>query len=165
MVIRSLKILAGMLFTVILLAGSLVFGLDRGNWTRAFDAGLDNRVEEVFAYQNRVASAVTRGLLDDDVNSARRTAWLENLEESLSMACGPIQSAGYRTIQGENLGVYHRLQALTALSGCEVTAAKVEYDLWIAHRSSARRYLRDGQLLASNPAALGTATQAIVTAF
>ncbi len=163
MVVKLLKVVAGSLFTVILLAGALVLGLDRPAWTRVFDDGLDNRVEEVFAYQNRVASAVTRGLLDEDVTSARRTAWLENLEESLSTACGPIQSAGYRTVQGENLGVYHRLQALAALSNCEVTAAKVEYDLWIANRSTARRYLRDIQQLAGAP--VGIPTKAVVTTY
>ncbi|MDJ0943905.1 MAG: hypothetical protein QNJ30_10590 [Kiloniellales bacterium] len=85
-----------------------------------------DRAEAVYLYQNRITAALAEAVQAVEAEGGDEVEALYEAEAALQRDCGPLQRAGYRRFNQEELDTAERLAAFESLDACEARAAKVE---------------------------------------
>lgn len=83
-------------------------------------------VEYVFRYHNRVVNdlIVAASLFDDGVLT--ENALVVRAEENMAAVCQPLNDTVSASIEGRDIGFFHKLQLPEAVPACEAASRRVE---------------------------------------
>jgi len=84
-----------------------------------------DRAEAVYLYQNQITAALAETVMAAEAEG-RDVDTLYDAEASLQRDCGPLQSAGYRRFNQEELDMAEKMAAYESVEACEARAAEVE---------------------------------------
>jgi hypothetical protein len=90
----------------------------------------------VFTYQNQVSASLAETIMQAESHDLPLLDALYTVEEQLNEACGPLQEAGRRHIEGEDLGGLLQLAVFNAMDGCESKSEEVAYYVRLARSYS-----------------------------
>lgn len=96
------------------------------------DDSIEERATATFTYQNQVSAALAETIVKAEANNLPLLDALYTVEEQLNDACSPLQEAGRRKIEGEELGSLLQLAVYTAMDGCEAKSQEVAYYVRLA---------------------------------
>lgn len=96
------------------------------------DPNVEDRAAAVFTYQNQVSGSLAATIADAEAHGLPLLDALYTVEEQLNDACAPLQEAGRRTIEGEELGSLLQLAVYGALDGCAAKSEEVAYYVRLA---------------------------------
>src|SRR5690606_12124303 len=68
------------------------------------DESIQARAASVFTYQNQVSATLAQAIAEAEAQGLPLLDALYTVEEQLNEACAPLQEAGRRTIEGEEVG-------------------------------------------------------------
>ena len=85
-----------------------------------------DQAESVFLYQNQVTAALAEAVQAAEAEGRDVVEELYDAEASLQRDCGPLQNAGYRRINQEELGLAQEIAAYDSVEACKATATEVE---------------------------------------
>ncbi len=85
-----------------------------------------DRAEAVYLYQNRITAALAEAVTAAEAEGREVVDALYEAEASLQRDCGPLQSAGYRRFNQEELDMAEKMAAYESVEACEARAAEVE---------------------------------------
>ena len=100
------------------------------------DETIEERATSAFTYQNQVSASLAQTILEAETHELPLLDALYTVEEQLNEACGPLQEAGRRTIEGEDLGSLLQLAVYNAIEGCEAKSEEVAYYVRLARSYS-----------------------------
>lgn len=100
------------------------------------DGTIQERATSVFTYQNQVSASLAATIVEAEVHSLPLLDALYTVEEQLNEACGPLQEAGRRTIEGEALGSLLQLAVFNAMETCALKSEEVAYYVRLARSYS-----------------------------
>jgi len=96
------------------------------------DPGVEDRAASIFTYQNQVSATLASTIAEAEAHRLPLLDALYTVEEQLNDACAPLQEAGRRTIEGEDLGGLLQLAVYNALDGCAAKSEEVAYYVRLA---------------------------------
>lgn len=102
------------------------------------DETIEDRAAAVFTYQNQVSAALAETIVEAETRDLPLLDTLYSVEEQLNDACGPLQEAGRRHIDGEALGGLLQIAVYNAMDGCESKSEEVAYYVRLARAYSAK---------------------------
>ena len=102
------------------------------------DETIEQRAASVFTYQNQVSASLAETIAEAEVHDLPLLDALYTVEEQLNVACGPLQEAGRRHIEGETLGGLLQISVYNAMEGCEAKTEEVAYYVRLARSYSER---------------------------
>src|SRR3546814_19110796 len=91
------------------------------------DGSIEDRAASVFTYQNQVSASLAAAIVEADTRGLPLLDALYTVEEQLNEACGPLQEAGRRTIEGEELGSLLQFAVFNAMEICAAKSEEVAY--------------------------------------
>lgn len=100
------------------------------------DESIGERAESAFTYQNQVSASLAATIVEAETHGLPLLDALYTVEEQLNEACGPLQEAGRRTIEGEDLGSLLQISVYNAMEGCEAKSEEVAYYVRLARSYS-----------------------------
>ncbi len=100
------------------------------------DESIAQRAANVFTYQNQVSASLAETIMLAESHDLPLLDALYTVEEQLNEACGPLQEAGRRHIEGEDVGGLLQLAVLNAMDGCEAKSEEVAYYVRLARSYS-----------------------------
>ncbi|MCZ6773964.1 MAG: hypothetical protein O7G83_18555 [Proteobacteria bacterium] len=83
-------------------------------------------VEEVFRYHNGVVNALITATAFMDAVELDEDSPLVLAEETMANACWPLNDAVSATIEGRELGFFHKMMLLEAVPACERASQHVQ---------------------------------------
>ena len=105
------------------------------------DETIEDRAAAVFTYQNQVSAALAETIVEAETYELPLLDALYMVEEQLNEACAPLQEAGRRHIEGEELGGLLQIAVYNALESCKSKSEEVAYYVRLASSYSARVHL------------------------
>jgi hypothetical protein len=102
------------------------------------DDTIEDRAAAVFTYQNQVSAGLAETIIEAETHDLPLLDALYAVEEQLNDACGPLQEAGRKTIEGEGLGGLLQLAVFNAMDGCQAKSEEVAYYVRLARSYSAK---------------------------
>lgn len=102
------------------------------------DDSIEQRAATAFTYQNQVSAALAQTIVEAETHDLPLLDALYTVEEQLNEACGPLQEAGRRHIEGEELGSLLQFAVFNAMDGCEAKSEEVAYYVRLARSYSAK---------------------------
>lgn len=96
------------------------------------DDAIEQRAATAFTYQNQVSAALAQTIVEAETHDLPLLDALYTVEEQLNDACAPLQEAGRRTIEGEEIGGLLQLAVYSALDGCAAKSEEVAYYVRLA---------------------------------
>ena len=106
--------------------------------------------ERVFLRQNRASAALTYAIVDAETYAPELVGQLYDAESALNHACAPLQEAGGRGVNQEQIGLFLRFEMFGALDGCEEMCHEVEELVWRLDPEIAETYLAKPTLATSD---------------
>jgi hypothetical protein len=100
------------------------------------DEAVGERAASAFTYQNQVSASLAATIVEAETHGLPLLDALYTVEEQLNEACGPLQEAGRRTIEGEDLGSLLQISVYNAMEGCEAKSEEVAYYVRLARSYS-----------------------------
>ncbi len=100
------------------------------------DEGIEQRAATAFTYQNQVSAALAETIVEAETHGLPLLDALYTVEEQLNEACGPLQEAGRRHIDGEDLGSLLQFAVFNAMERCEAKSEEVAYYVRLARSYS-----------------------------
>ena len=100
------------------------------------DETIEERAAAVFTYQNQVSASLAETIMQAESHDLPLLDALYTVEEQLNEACGPLQEAGRRHIEGEDLGSLLQFAVYNAMDGCEAKSEEVAYYVRLARSYS-----------------------------
>jgi hypothetical protein len=100
------------------------------------DESIEQRAATVFTYQNQVSASLAETIMQAESHDLPLLDALYTVEEQLNEACGPLQEAGRRHIEGEDLGSLLQIAVFNAMDGCEAKSEEVAYYVRLARSYS-----------------------------
>lgn len=100
------------------------------------DDSIEQRAATVFTYQNQVSASLAETIVQAESHDLPLLDALYTVEEQLNEACGPLQEAGRRHIEGEDLGSLLQIAVFNAMDGCESKSEEVAYYVRLARSYS-----------------------------
>ena len=100
------------------------------------DESIGERAASAFTYQNQVSASLAATIVEAETHDLPLLDALYTVEEQLNEACGPLQEAGRRTIEGEDLGSLLQISVYNAMAGCEAKSEEVAYYVRLARSYS-----------------------------
>lgn len=100
------------------------------------DGTIEERAASVFTYQNQVSAALASTIVEAEAHGLPLLDALYTVEEQLNEACGPLQEAGRRTIDGEELGSLLQIAVYNAMETCAAKSEEVAYYVRLARSYS-----------------------------
>src|SRR3546814_258696 len=100
------------------------------------DGSIEDREASVFTYQNQVSASLAAACVEADTRGLPLLDALYTVEEQLNEACGPLQEAGRRTIEGEELGSLLQFAVFNAMEICAAKSEEVAYYVRLARSYS-----------------------------
>ena len=85
-----------------------------------------DRAEAVYLYQNQITAALAEAVQAAEAEGRDVVEALYDAEAALRRDCGPLQNAGYRRINQEDLDTAQKLAAYDSVEACDATATEVE---------------------------------------
>ena len=125
----------GALVTTISGANSLV-------WPMLIDGKIEERVTTIFTYQNQVSAALAQSIVEAETDNVEVLDALYAVEEQLNDACGPVQEAGRRHIDGEILSSMLQINVFNTMADCEAKTDEVAYYVRLARGSRAEAFMQ-----------------------
>ena len=95
---------------------------------KAISGEAESYAKSVFEQQNRVLMAISQFSGDPSLTDLEQDVFY-GLEDQVNAACGPLQEAAFRHMNGEELDAGLQLAAFSALEDCEETSIVVEAEL------------------------------------
>ena len=102
------------------------------------DETIEQRATAAFTYQNQVSQSLAETIGEAEAHGLPLLDALYTVEEQLNEACGPLQEAGRRHIEGEDLGSLLQIAVFNAMDGCEAKSQEVAYYVRLARSYSAQ---------------------------
>ncbi len=102
------------------------------------DDSVEQRAATAFTYQNQVSAALAQTIVEAETHGLPLLDALYTVEEQLNEACGPLQEAGRRHIEGEELGGLLQISVFNAIEGCEAKSEEVAYYVRLARSYSTK---------------------------
>mgnify|MGYP007059483859 CR=1 FL=1 len=102
------------------------------------DETIEDRAAAVFTYQNQVSAALAETIVEAETHDLPLLDALYTVEEQLNDACGPLQEAGRRHIEGEELSGLLQISVYNAIDRCESKSEEVAYYVRLARSYSAK---------------------------
>jgi hypothetical protein len=102
------------------------------------DETIEDRAAAVFTFQNQVSAALAETIVNAEAHDLPLLDALYTVEEQLNDACSPLQEAGRRHIEGEQLGGFLQIAVYNAIDGCEAKSEEVAYYVRLARSYSAK---------------------------
>ena len=102
------------------------------------DETIEDRAAAVFTYQNQVSAALAETIVEAETHDLPLLDALYTVEEQLNEACGPLQEAGRRHIEGEDLSGLLQIAVYNAIDSCESKSEEVAYYVRQARSYSAK---------------------------
>jgi len=102
------------------------------------DDSIEQRAATAFTYQNQVSAALAQTIVEAETHDLPLLDALYTVEEQLNEACGPLQEAGRRHIEGDELGSLLQFAVFNAMDGCEAKSEEVAYYVRLARSYSAK---------------------------
>lgn len=102
------------------------------------DETIEDRAAAVFTYQNQVSGDLAQTIVDAETHDLPLLDALYTVEEQLNDACGPLQEAGRRHIEGEELSSLLQFAVYGAIDSCEAKSEEVAYYVRMARSYSAK---------------------------
>lgn len=102
------------------------------------DESIEQRAANVFTYQNQVSASLAETIMLAESHDLPLLDALYTIEEQLNVACAPLQEAGRRHIEGEDVGSLLQLAVLNAMEDCEAKSEEVAYYVRLARSYSER---------------------------
>lgn len=102
------------------------------------DDAIEQRAAAAFTYQNQVSAALAQTIVEAETHDLPLLDALYTVEEQINEACGPLQEAGRRHIEGEDLSSLLQLSVYNAMDGCEAKSEEVAYYVRLARSYSAK---------------------------
>jgi len=102
------------------------------------DETIEDRAAAAFTYQNQVSAALAETIAEAEAHDLPLLDALYTVEEQLNDACGSLQEAGRRHIEGEDLGSLLQIAVYNAIEGCEAKSEEVAYYVRLARSYSAK---------------------------
>ena len=102
------------------------------------DETIEERAAAVFTYQNQVSGDLAQTIVDAESHDLPLLDALYSVEEQLNDACGPLQEAGRRHIEGEGLSSLLQIAVYGAIDSCEAKSEEVAYYVRMARSYSAK---------------------------
>lgn len=96
------------------------------------DESIGKRAASVFTYQNQVSATLAQTIVEAEAHGLPLLDALYTVEEQLNESCAPLQEAGRRTIEGEELGSLLQLAVYNALEACAAKSEEVAYYVRLA---------------------------------
>jgi hypothetical protein len=100
------------------------------------DDAIEERATAAFTYQNQVSAVLAQTIVEAETRELPLLDALYAVEEQLNEACGPLQEAGRRHIEGEDLGSLLQIAVYGAIDGCEAKSGEVAYYVRLARSYS-----------------------------
>jgi len=100
------------------------------------DESIETRAASVFTYQNQVSGTLAQTIVEAETHGLPLLDALYTVEEQLNETCGPLQEAGRRTIEGEELGSLLQLAVYGAIEACAAKSEEVAYYVRLARSYS-----------------------------
>lgn len=100
------------------------------------DENIGTRAASVFTYQNQVSAKLAETIVEAETHGLPLLDALYTVEEQLNETCGPLQEAGRRTIEGEELGSLLQLAVYNAIEACAAKSEEVAYYVRLARSYS-----------------------------
>lgn len=100
------------------------------------ESSIEQRAASVFTYQNQVSASLAETIMQAESHDLPLLDALYTVEEQLNEACGPLQEAGRRHIEGEDLGGLLQFAVFNAMDGCESKSEEVAYYVRLARSYS-----------------------------
>lgn len=100
------------------------------------DDSIAQEAASVFTYQNQVSASLAQTIGEAETHDLPLLDALYTVEEQLNEACGPLQEAGRRTIEGEGLGSMLQIAVYNAMAGCAAKSEEVAYYVRLARSYS-----------------------------
>ena len=100
------------------------------------DGTIEEQAAAVFTYQNQVSASLASTIVDAEAKGLPLLDALYTVEEQLNEACGPLQEAGRRTIEGEELSSLLQLAVYNAMETCAAKSEEVAYYVRLARSYS-----------------------------
>ncbi len=107
------------------------------------DDSIEQRAATVFTYQNQVSALLAETIGQAENHDLPLLDALYTIEEQLNEACAPLQEAGRRHIEGEDLGSLLQFAVFNAMDGCEAKSEEVAYYVRLARSYSEK--VTDGE--------------------
>ena len=85
-----------------------------------------DRAEAVYLYQNRITAALAEALRAAEIEGRDVVEALYDAEAALQRDCGPLQRAGYKRFNQEELEMAQKMAAYESVEACDARAAEVE---------------------------------------
>lgn len=102
------------------------------------DETIEDRAAAVFTYQNQVSGDLAQTIVEAETHDLPLLDALYTVEEQLNDACSPLQEAGRRHIEGEQLSGLLQIAVYGALDGCAAKSEEVAYYVRMARSYSAK---------------------------
>ncbi len=102
-----------------------------------------DRAEAVFLYQNQVTAALAEAVQAAEAEGRDVVEELYDAEAALRRDCGPLQNAGYRRLNQEELDTAQEIAAFDSVAACNATAAEVEVLIRNVDPETASYFLSD----------------------
>jgi len=100
------------------------------------DETIEQRAATAFTYQNQVSASLAETIVEAEAHGLPLLDALYTVEEQLNEACGPLQEAGRRHIEGEDLGSLLQIAVFNAMERCEAKSEEVAYYVRLARSYS-----------------------------
>lgn len=100
------------------------------------DESIEDRAASLFTYQNQVSASLAATIGEAEAHELPLLDALYTVEEQLNEACGPLQEAGRRHIEGEDLGSLLQIAVYNAMDGCAAKSEEVAYYVRLARSYS-----------------------------
>lgn len=104
-------------------------------------AACGQAAETVFHQQHQVSIALAQTILEAEGEGGNRAQRLYRTEQELNEACAPLQEAGYREMNEEEIDGALEFEILVSLDDCRAKAQEVEHLLRRIDPEIARYFL------------------------
>lgn len=116
----------GVAATVITGCNSVRVRNSDGSMESGSRAEFEAYVERVFRYHNRVVNDLILTTSLFDTEEADASSPLVRAEEDMARACQPLNDVVTATIEGREIGFFHKLELLDAVPACEAASRELE---------------------------------------
>src|SRR3546814_10503415 len=102
-------------------------------YTTLFRSGtIEDQVAAIFTYQNQVSASLAQTIGEAEAHGLPLPDALYTVEEQLNEACAPLQEAGRRHMDGEDLSSLLQIAAYNAMDGCAANSEEAAYYVRLA---------------------------------
>lgn len=100
------------------------------------DGTIEDQAAAIFTYQNQVSASLAQTIGEAEAHGLPLLDALYTVEEQLNEACAPLQEAGRRHMDGEDLSSFLQIAVYNAMDGCAAKSEEVAYYVRLARSYS-----------------------------